>query len=73
MYNYCFNFVSSAVFASQGVITFLDKERGFASPTIRNLFQARSGFVIKIPLQIQSTETIDEERKLLGALVHKIA
>jgi len=65
--------ISSAIFACQGIINFIDKERGFASPIIRNLFQARSGFFIRTSSQTTSTLENDEERKLLGALVQKIA
>ncbi|MEI6294329.1 MAG: DEAD/DEAH box helicase, partial [Methanomicrobiales archaeon] len=51
----------------------LDEERGFASPIVRNLFQARSGFFVRVPSQTKSTIVIDGERELLGALLHKIA
>jgi len=63
---------SNSAYASDAVVRFLVDKQGFSSPFIRSLFQVRSGFAFSRQ-QDEDEQDIDENAKLIGALLHKLS
>ena len=63
-----------AAYAAQALISFVDQKQGYASPSVRWIFQYRSGFSLKLPTPLFDVPELEKFKSdWLSAVIAKVA